>query len=46
MVQWLGLTAFIAVSPGSVPGQGTKICKLHAMAEKEKKKNEKKMFLN
>ena len=24
MVQWLGLGAFIAVGPGSIPGQGTK----------------------
>ena len=25
MVQWLGLNAFIAVGPGSIPGQGIKI---------------------
>ena len=25
MVQWLGLRAFTAEGPGSVPGQGTKI---------------------
>ena len=25
MVQWLGLSAFTAMGPGSIPGQGTKI---------------------
>ena len=25
MIQWLGLSAFTAMAPGSVPGQGTKI---------------------
>ena len=25
MVQWLGLHAFTAKGPGSIPGQGTKI---------------------
>ena len=25
VVQWLGLSAFTAVGPGSIPGQGTRI---------------------
>ena len=32
-VQWLGLHAFTAVDPGSIPGQGTKI-----LGPKKKKK--------
>ena len=47
MVQWLGLTAFTAVSPGSVPGQGTKILQAACCGWKRKKKKKlKKMFLN
>ena len=36
-VQWLGLGAFIAVAPGSIPGQGTKIPQ--AMGKTKKKKD-------
>ena len=34
VVQWLGLHASTARGPGSIPGQGTKIHKLHDMAKK------------
>ena len=37
-VQWLGLCAFTAVGPGSIPSQGTKI--LQAMQHGQKKKGE------
>ena len=39
VVQWLGLGAFTAVGPGSIPGQRTKI--LWAGAAKKKKKKKK-----
>ena len=46
MVQWLGLRAFIAEGPGSVPGQGTKIsqtvqCGRKKQKNKTKKQNQK-----
>ena len=35
VVEWLGFSAFIAMGPGSIPGQGIKVlCKLRSMAEK------------
>ena len=37
MVQWLGLRAFTAKGPGSVPGRGTKI--LQAVQHHRKKKS-------
>ena len=37
VVQWLGLHAFIAEGPGSIPGQGTKIPQ--AVSRGQKKKN-------
>ena len=33
MVQWLGLGAFTAKGPGSIPGQGTKISHGHSRKE-------------
>ena len=36
-VQWLGLPAFTAVGPGSIPGQGTKIPQAMRRGQKEKK---------
>ena len=36
-VQWLGLGAFSAVAPGSIPGQGTKILQAAQRGQKEKK---------
>ena len=41
-VQWLGLGAFIAVGPGSIPGWGTKIPQA-AQSGPKKKKNKKKL---
>ena len=36
-IQWSGLCTFTAVSPGSIPGWGTKILQLHGTAKKKKK---------
>ena len=36
MVQWLGLGTFTAMVPGSIPGRGTTIHKLHGAAKKKK----------
>ena len=36
MVQWLGLLAFTAKGPGSIPGQGTKIPQATRPKKKEK----------
>ena len=36
-VQWLGLSAFTAMAPGSIPGWGTKI--LQAVRHGQKKKS-------
>ena len=36
-VQWLGLCAFIAEGPGSIPGQGTKIPQAVQCSQKKKK---------
>ena len=38
MAQWLGLLAFTAVAPGSVPGQGTEIHPASLAAQPKKKK--------
>ena len=40
MVQWLGLCAFTAEDPGSIPGQGTKIPEATAQPEKTKTRNQ------
>ena len=52
-VQWLGLGAFTAVGPGSIPGLGTKILQATWHSQKFKKKKiimwknlETKMFLS
>ena len=37
VVQWLGLHAFIAEGPGSIPGQGTKIPQAVSRGQKKKK---------
>ena len=37
VVQWLGLGAFTAMAPGSIPGRGAKIPKACSMAKKKKK---------
>ena len=42
-VQWLGPGTFTAGGPGSIPGQGTKLCKPRGTAQKEKKKKKKDM---
>ena len=39
MVQWLGLHAFTAEGPGSIPGQGTKIPQAVSRGQKKKKKS-------
>ena len=36
-VQWLGLRAFIAMGPGSIPGEGTKITQAVRRSQKKKK---------
>ena len=41
-VQWLGLSTFTAVGPGSIPGQGPKIPQ--AMQHSQKDKFKKKKF--
>ena len=46
MVQWLGLCAFTAEGPGSIPGRGTKIpqagqCGQHPPPKKRKEKERK-----
>ena len=35
MIQWLGLHIFIAESPGSIPGWGTRSHKLHGVAKQK-----------
>ena len=37
MIQWLGLGAFTAEGPGSIPGQGTKIPQATWRGQKKKK---------
>ena len=39
MVQLLGLQAFTAEGPGSIPGQGTEILHASWLGQKKKKKN-------
>ena len=39
VVQWLGLHAFTAMGPGSVPGWGTKILQTARCRQKKKKKS-------
>ena len=36
VVQWLGLCAFTAEGPGSIPGQGTKILQVAQRSQKTK----------
>ena len=36
MVQWLGLGAFTAMVPGSIPGRGTKILQAAWCSQKQK----------
>ena len=38
MVQWLGLSTFTVATPGSIPGQGTKIPHATLWLKKKKKK--------
>ena len=45
-VQWLGLGAFTAMSPGSIPGQGTKIPQASQHSQKKKKKREREIYYN
>ena len=42
VVQWLGLGAFTAMAPGSIPGRGTKILQAARHGQKKKKKRKKK----
>ena len=42
VVQWLGLRAFTAMGPGSIPGQGTKILQAAWRGQKLKKTKTKK----
>ena len=42
VVQWLGLGAFTAMAPGSIPGRGTKILQAARHGQKKKKKKKKK----
>ena len=37
MIQWLGLGAFTAEGPGSIPGQGTKIPQATWRGQKKKR---------
>ena len=37
VVQWLGLRAFTAMGPGSIPGEGTKIPQAERLSQKKKK---------
>ena len=37
VVQWLGVSAFIAGGPGLIPGQGTKIPQATQYGQKKKK---------
>ena len=41
-VQWLGLGAFTAVDPGSIPGWGTKILQAAWGGQKKKKERKRK----
>ena len=38
VVQWLGVSAFIAGGPGLIPGQGTKIPQATQYGQKKKKR--------
>ena len=40
MAQWLGLGAFTAGVPGSIPGQGTKILQVDLCGQKAKRTKE------
>ena len=42
MVQWLGLQAFTAKGPGSIPGWGTKVTQAVRHGRKKKKEKKKK----
>ena len=46
MVQWLGLWAFTAKGPGSIPGQGTKILQVSQCGQKKKNPNKEKNQLH
>ena len=39
VVQWLGVSTFIAGGPGSIPGQGTKIPQAAQYGQKKKRRN-------
>ena len=45
VVQWLGLSAFTAVGPGSIPGRGAKIPQATRHSQKKKKKKKKSEIL-
>ena len=40
VVHWLGLGAFTALGPGSIPGRGTRILQASQCGQKKKSKNE------
>ena len=44
-VQWLGVHAFTAEGPGSIPGLGTKILRATQCSQKKERKKEKKSIL-